>query len=167
MAQESTRQSEAEHALDHLEEEINTLEGVSRWRRWLGWSAVVLVAAGVVGSITWFLVTPPAITSGGTAYVSTGGMTIEILEPRGMMLAEPPTRLAWESVSGRLQYLVRVYVKGSGDPIFERVVTNPSLELTADDRARMTGGTTYVGTVVAQARDGSTMGTGQTTFRVR
>jgi len=165
--QPDTHHTFAEAALDHLEQEIEALEGTSRWKRWAGWAFVVLLVGAVIGTFAWFIVSPPPITSAGKSYVPSGGTGIEINEPRGPVLAEAPTRFAWESVSGRLQYIEPVYVKGSGDPVFERVVTATSIELTPDDRARMPAGKTYVGTVVAQAKDGSTLGSGETTFRIR
>ena len=82
-------------------------------------------------------------------------------------VASPPSHFAWESVTGRLQYIVRVYVKGTSTPILERMITTSSVELTTDEQARMPRGKTFVWTVVAQGKDGSTIGSGQATFKVR
>ena len=168
MSQETPiHEAHHEDALDHLEEEIKTLEGVTRWGRPLRIGALVIFLAAIVGGIAWFVTSPPPITSARTSYLPKTGSSIDVEEPKGVTLAEPPTRFAWESVTGRLQYIVRIYVKGSTNPILERMVTSPSLELTPDERARIPSGNTFVWTVVAQGKDGSTLGAGQSTFKVR
>jgi hypothetical protein len=101
------------------------------------------------------------------SYIPSTGSPIEVVEPKGMTLAAPPTRLAWESVTGRLQYVVRVYVKGTTTPVLDRIVISPSIELTPEEQARIPRGNTFVWTVVAQGKDGSTIGAGQSTFKVR
>ena len=156
-----------DEAIDHLEEEIKSLEGVTRWGRPLRIGALVLLLVAIFGGIAWFVTSPPPITSARLSYAPSTGSPIEVAEPKGATLAEPPTRFAWESVSGRMQYIVRIYVRGNTTPIFERMLTAPSFELTPDERARMKGGSTYVWTVVAQGKDGSTIGAGQSTFKVR
>jgi len=156
-----------EDALDHLEEEIKSLEGVTRWGRPLHIGAAVIIVAAIVGAIVWWVTAPPPITSARTSYIPASSSPLEVLEPKGGTLAEPPNRFAWESVTGRLQYILRVYVKGTNTPILERMVTSPSVELSPDERARMPRGNTYVWTVVAKAKDGSTLSAGQSTFKVR
>lgn len=47
------------------------------------------------------------------------------------------------------------------------MTTTSSVELTTDEQARMPRGKTFVWTVVAQGKDGSTIGSGQATFKVR
>jgi hypothetical protein len=161
---------EAHHhadALDHLEEEIRSLEGVTRFGRPLRIAALVIVLAGLVAGGIWWVASPPPITSAHMSYAPATGSPIEIVEPKGMTLADMPTRFAWESVTGRLQYIARFYVKGSGTPILERMVTTPSIELTPEEQARMPHGKALVWTVVAQGKDGSTIGAGQTTFKVK
>ena len=156
-----------EDALDHLEEEIKALEGVTRWGRPIRIGALVVFLAAIVGGIAWFVTSPPPITSARTSYVPSTGSPMDVLEPKAATLDEPPVRFAWESVTGRLQYIVRIYVKGATVPILERMVTSPSVELTPDERARMERGHSFVWTVVAQGKDGSTIGAGQSTFKVR
>jgi hypothetical protein len=154
-------------ALDHLEDEINMLEGVSRWGRVLRIGVLVLCLAAIVGAIVWFVTSPPATTSSQTPYLATRGAPIDVLEPKGGTLADPPSRFAWEAVTGRLQYVVRVYVKGTSTPVFERMGTAASIELTPTEVSRMPRGNTFVWTVVAQGKDGSSIGAGQATFKVR
>ena len=156
-----------EDALDHLEEEIRNLEGVTRFGRPLRIGALVLfLVAGVAAAVWWVVSPPPTTFSSRKSYVTTTGSPIEVVEPRGN-LAEPPMRFAWESVTGRLQYIVRVYVKGENTPIVERMVTTSFVELTPGEQARIPRGKTFVWTVVAQGKDGSTIGAGQQTFKVR
>jgi hypothetical protein len=156
-----------EDALDHLEQEIKELEGVTRWGRPLRIGGLVILLVAIVGGIAWYVTSPPPITSARMSYIPTTGSPIEVDEPKGATLDEAPTRFAWESVSGRLQYIVRVYVKGSNTPILERMMTAPSFELMPDERSRIRPGNTYIWTVVAQGKDGSTLGAGQSTFKVR
>jgi len=157
-----------EDALDHLEEEIKALEGVTRFGRPIRIGAFVIIALAVIGAIVWWVLSPPPITTPTrTSYVATSGTPIEVVEPRGATLDDPPARFAWESVTGRLQYVVRVYVKGATTPVLERMVTTSSFELTPGEQARIPRGKTYVWTVVAQGKDGSTIGAGQATFKVR
>jgi hypothetical protein len=100
------------------------------------------------------------------SYVPAGSTPIDLGEPRGS-LSEPPTRFAWDSVTGRFQYIVKVYVKGTSQPVFERASTAPSFEMAPEERVRIPKGKSYVWTVVAQAKDGSTIGAGQASFKVR
>jgi hypothetical protein len=155
-----------EDALDHLEEEIKNLEGVTRFGRPLRIGAFVIVTVAAVAGAIWWVSSPPPITSSRASYVTTTGSPIEVVEPRGN-LAYPPARFAWESVTGRLQYVIRVYVKGENTPIVERMVTSSFVELTPGEQARIPRGKTFVWTVVAQGIDGSTIGAGQQTFKVR
>jgi hypothetical protein len=167
MTQESPTNFANEHVLEHLEDEIKSLEGVTRWKRPVFIVVLVLVVAAAVAGMTWFVMSPPPITSGHAAYVGGSGMSIEVVEPKGATLAAPPARFAWESVTGRLQYVVRVYVKGSSNPVLERRTTGTSLELTADDQALMPRGNSFVWKVVAQGQNGATIGEGEATFKVR
>ena len=154
-------------AFDHIEEEIRSLEGVTRWSRPLHVGALVIAVIALVGGIVWLVMSPPQTTSRRTAYAPTTGSRMEVSEPQGGTLDEPPVRFAWESVTGRLQYIVRVYVKGSSVPVLERMATSTSIELSPDERAKIPRGTSFVWTVVAQGKDGSTIGAGQSTFKVR
>lgn len=157
-----------EDALDHLEEEIKALEGVTRFGRPLRIAGLVIFLVAAVAAAIWWVASPPPVTSSSRmSYVTTTGSPIEVSEPKGLTLADPPSRFAWESVTGRLQYVVRIYVKGATTPVLERMVTSPYFELTPEERARMPRGKTFVWTVVAQGKDGSTIGGGQATFKVR
>jgi hypothetical protein len=154
-------------SIEHLEEEIMALEGVTRWGKTIRIVSLVVLLCAIAAGITWFVTSPPGISSARMSYLPQTNNMIDVNEPKGATLTEPPTRFAWESVTGRLQYIVRVYVKGSNTPVFERMLTASSLELTPDERARMPKGSSYVWTVVAQGKDGSTIGAGQSTFRVK
>jgi hypothetical protein len=156
-----------QNALDHLEEEIRTLEGVTRFGRPLRIAALVIVIAAIIGAVVWWATSPPPITSARMSYIPATSSPIDVAEPKGGTLADPPNRFVWESVTGRLQYVVRVYVKGTSVPVLERMVTSSSIELTPTEQARMPRGNTFVWTVVAQGKDGSTIGAGQATFKVR
>jgi len=157
-----------ENAIDHFEEEFKNLEGVTRFGRPIRIGAAVIIAAALIGVAVWWVTSPPPITSARMSYLpATGGSSIDVVEPKGATLADPPNRFAWESVTGRLQYVVRIYVKGTSVPVLERMVTSPSIDLTTDEQARMPRGKTFVWTVVAQGKDGSTIGSGQATFKVR
>jgi len=168
MSQEPHPDFANEHVLEHLEDEIKTLEGVTRWKRPVGIGLLVLGAAAIVGGLAWFVLSPPPTTSGrASTFVTSTGTPLDLLEPKGATLTAPPERLVWESVTGRLQYVVRVYPKGSGMPVFERITTSPSIELSADDQARIPRGNTYIWKVVAQGKNGTTIAEGVSTFKVR
>jgi hypothetical protein len=153
--------------LEHLEEEYKTLEGVTRWGRPLRIGALVLFLAAIVGGMIWFVTSPPPMTSARTTYVAASGTSIDVFEPKGGTFGDPPSRFAWETVTGRLQYVVRIYVKGQSMPVLERMVTSSSIDLTPAEQARMPRGNNFVWTVVAQGKDGSNIGAGQATFKVR
>ena len=168
MSQETpVHETHHENAIDHFEEEFKNLEGVTRFGRPLRIGALVLFIAAIVGAAIWWVTSPPPITSARMSYIPSTGSPIEVVEPKGATLAGPPNRFAWESVTGRLQYVVRIYVKGTSVPVLERMVTTSSVELTPDEQARIPRGKTFVWTVVAQGKDGSTIGAGQATFKVR
>jgi len=156
-----------EDAIEHLEDEIRSLEGVTRWGRPLRIGVFILASAAIFAAGVWWIMSPPPITSGGAKYVTSTDTPIEVLEPRGIRLADPPSRFAWESVSGRLQYVVRIYVKGTNTPVLERMVTSPAIDLTPDEQARMPRGKAYVWTVAAQGKNGATIASGQSTFKIR
>ena len=167
MSQETPVHETHHDAFDHLEEEIRTLEGVTRFGRPLRIGAAVIVIAAIIGAVVWWVTSPPPITSARMSYIPATSSPIDVVEPKGATLADPPSRFAWESVTGRLQYVVRIYVKGTSMPVLERMVTSSSIELTPTEQARMPRGNTFVWTVVAQGKDGSTIGAGQATFKVR
>ena len=157
-----------EDAIEHLEEEIKALEGVTRFGRPLRIAALVIFLVAGVSAAVWWVMSPPPITSSSRkSYVTATGSPIEVVEPRGVTLDDPPSRFAWESVTGRMQYIVRVYVKGASTPVLERMVTTSSVELTPGEQARIPRGKTFVWTVVAQGKDGSTISAGQASFKVR
>jgi len=156
-----------ENAIDHFEEEFKNLEGVTRFGRPIRIGALVILLVGIVAGGVWWVLRDPPVTSSHKAYVTTSGSPIEIEEPKGRTLDDPPSHFAWESVSGRLQYVVRVYVKGTSTPVVERMITTSEVNLTPTEQERMPRGKTFVWTVVAQGKDGSTIGSGQATFKVR
>jgi hypothetical protein len=156
-----------DNPIDHFEEEFKRLEGVTRFGRPLRIGALVLLLAGIVAGGVWWVVSPPPVTSSRKAYVTTSDTPIDIEEPKGRTLDDPPGHFAWESVSGRLQYVVRVYVKGASTPVLERMLTSTAVDLTPEERASMPRGKTFVWTVVAQGKDGSTIAAGQAAFKVR
>ena len=164
---QETPTSHANDVLDHLEHEIEELEHLSRWKVWAGWIVGVLAAAGIVGAFVWYVVSPPSASPSRMSYLPASSTAIELGEPRGGTLSQAPARLSWETVSGRLQYRIRIYERGEGAPLVDRFTTEPSVELTAAERASVSKGKTYVWTVVAQGPNGSTLGAGQSTFRVR
>jgi len=161
------QQPHHDEAIEHLEDEIRRLEGVTRWGRPIRIVTLVVCLVAAVAGFAWFVMSPPPITSGRASATSTTGSPIELMEPRPTTLADPPARFAWESVTGRLQYVVRVYVKGSSTPVLEKLTTNSSIELTPDETARMPRGKKFTWTVVAQAKNGSTLGTGESSFKVK
>ena len=73
----------------------------------------MILLVGIVAVGVWWVVSPPPVTSSRKAYVTTAGSPIEIEEPKGRTLDDPPSHFGWESVTGRLQYIVRIYVKGT------------------------------------------------------
>lgn len=168
MGEPTDKHSAADGALDHLEEEIENLEHVSTWGRWFGWGAAIVGIAAVVGAVVWLVASPPPTTSSQQSYAPAGASPLELGEPRGgATLSEAPARLTWESVTGRFQYRLRIFVKGESQPVVERYVTTPYVELTADERGRLAKGKSFVWSVTAQAANGSAIGAGQSTFRLR
>jgi hypothetical protein len=164
MAQPNEIPTVAEHALDHLEDEIRSLEGAKSWKRRLGWGGLFLIVAAGIALIVWKTVSPPPSA---LSYIPWAPLVIEMTAPPRVMLDAPPTHFAWDSIAGRYQYLVRVYVKGTSDAFLERVVTSPSMDLTPEEQARIPRGKSLVWTVVAQKRDGSALAAGQSTFDLR
>ena len=164
MAQPAEIHTVAEHALDHLEDEIRSLEGAKSWKRRLGWGAVILLLTAGIALIVWRSVNPPPSAA---SYIPWAPLNIDVTAPPRVLLDAPPSHFGWDSIAGRYQYLFRVYVQGTSDPFLERVVTSPSLDLTADELARIPRGKSFVWTVVAQGRDGAPLAAGQSTFDLR
>ena len=159
-----------ETGIDHLAEEFERMEHINPWARAFRWIAGILIAGGVIGWIVWILsVTPSATpTRTRTSYIPSDVTAVDMVEPRfGGKLEGGPIRFEWETVSGRLQYIVRVYEKGLANPLLERATTATSFELLPEERAKFANGTAYVWTVVAQGRDGSAIAAGQSGFKVR
>jgi hypothetical protein len=157
-----------DNALDHLEEEINELESVNPWGRAVRWGAGIIIVVALVTWVVWLVASPPPSSSASRmSYVPSGVASIDVSEPRGTTLDEPPARFAWESVTGRFQYIARVYVKGTSEPVVMRATTTAYWDLTPDERAKLARGKTYVWTVVAQGKDGANIGAGQSSFKVR
>jgi len=162
-----THQPEPHTAFDHFEEEYRSLEGVTRWGGPIRVGAAVIIAVGLIGAGAWWLMTPPPSSVHASAYSASPGAPIEVMEPKRMTLANPPDRFAWDAVSGRLQYVVRVYVKGSPNPVLERRLTSPSFDLSSAEQALLPRGESFTWTVVAQGKDGSTIATGQSNFKLK
>ena len=157
-----------DNALDHLEEEIEELEHVNPLGRAVRWGAGIIIVVSVIAWVVWLVASPPQSSSASRmAYVPSGLATIDVTEPRGAILDKPPAKFAWDSVSGRFQYIARVYVKGTSEPVVMKATTAPYWELTADELAKLASGKSYVWTVVAQGKDGSNIGAGQSSFKVR
>jgi hypothetical protein len=159
-----------DNAINHLAEEIEGMEHINPWVRAIRWIGGIVLVAGFVGWGVWTLVSPPSASSFSSrtmSYVPSGVASIDVSEPLGSTLDGAPVRFAWESVRGRLQYIVRVYVKGAASPVFERATTATSFELLPDERAKFATSTKYVWTVVAQGKDGAPIGAGQSGFRIR
>ena len=155
------------NAIDHLAEEIESMEHVNPWGRAFRWLLGIGLVAAFIAWIWWTLAGPVTSTASNVSYIPSGALSIETSEPTGGTLSDAPVRFSWESVSGRLQYIVRVYEKGAAMPIFERASTEPTFELTPDERLKMPKGKTYVWTVVAQGKNGATIAAGQSGFKVR
>ncbi|HEX4825852.1 MAG TPA: hypothetical protein VFV19_16240 [Candidatus Polarisedimenticolaceae bacterium] len=153
------------YAIDHLAEEIERMEHVNPWARVIRWS----LGIGLVAVCGWLMWTFSGTTSTASRafYIPAGAPAIETSEPLGGTLAEAPVRFTWDAVNGRMQYIVRVYEKGATTTLFERASTTTSFELTPEERAKMPKGKSYVWTVVAQAKSGSTLAAGQSAFKVR
>ena len=146
------------------------MEHINPWARAIRWIGGIALLAGFVGWLVWTLMSPPSassLSSRKMSYVPSGVTPIDVSEPLGATLDGAPVRFAWESVSGRLQYIVRVYVKGAASPVFERATTATSVELLPEERAKFATGTTYVWTVVAQGKNGAPIGAGQSGFKIR
>ena len=159
-----------ETAIDHLEEEFERMEHVNPWARAFRWIGGILIAGAVIAWVVWILVVPPTTTSAGsrTSYLPANVTPVEVVEPSfGGTLEGGPIRFEWETVAGRLQYIVRVYEKGATSPILERATTATSFELLPEERAKFAKGGAYVWTVVAQGRDGSALAAGKSGFKVR
>ena len=103
-------------SIDHLAEEIEEMEHINPWARAFRWIGGLALLASLVGWIVWMLMSPPGASSYSSkkmSYLPSGVSAIEVSEPLGATLDGAPVRFAWESVTGRLQYIVRVYVKGA------------------------------------------------------
>ena len=126
-------------AIEHLAEEIEAMEHVNPWGRAIRWIVGLGAAAAIVAGLVWTLTSPPSVTSGSRmmTYIPANVAVIEIGEPMGGTLSDAPVRFTWESVTGRLQYIVRVYEKGATMPLVERASTTPTVELTPEERAKL------------------------------
>ena len=156
-------------AIDHLAEEIERMEHINPWARAFRWIAGILVAAGVIGWLAWFIAVGPSPTSATRmSYIPPDVTAVDMIQPSfGGKLESGPVRFEWETVAGRLQYIVRVYEKGLANPMLERATTATSFELLPEERSKFAKGTAYVWTVVAQGKDGSAIAAGQSGFKVR
>ncbi|HJQ99300.1 MAG TPA: hypothetical protein VJ826_13385 [Candidatus Polarisedimenticolaceae bacterium] len=158
-----------ETAIDHIAEEFERLEHINPWARAFRWIGGIAILGGVIGCIVWMLTAESSATSRTRAsYIPSSVASVDVIEPSfGQKLEGGPIRFEWESVTGRLQYLVRVYEKGAVGPLLERATTATSFQLLPEERARFAKGTSYVWTVIAQDRNGSAIAAGQSSFKVR
>jgi hypothetical protein len=149
-----------EAAIEHMMEEFEELEGESKGRKWLNWIVLGFVVVAVV--VVFFLI-PRSEDTGVTASRS-GGVVIQLEEPKGTRFSAPPTRFAWDSVTGRNDYIFRLFVEGAPTPVIERQTKDSFLTLTPEESYKLQAGKAYVWTLTARRRDGSSMGTGKGKF---
>jgi hypothetical protein len=148
-----------ESALEHMEQEFHELEGDTSRARWIPWGIGVVVILAVVVAYLLF----PAEEE---APVVAGGVVIETLEPRAGRLDGAPGAFRWESITGRFDYVFKLFVEGAPAPLVEHQVKEPMLRLTSEELAQVQAGKSYVWTVTARRRDGSAIGTGKAKFQV-
>ncbi len=153
-------------AIDHLEEEIMDLEHVNPVGRAVRWIGGTIIVVAVIAWVVWLVASPPSSTSVSRSYTPSNIAGVDLSQPRGVLDAAP-AHFAWDTVTGRLQYVVRIFIQGEGNPVLEKIVTTAYLDLSPDEQARLPRGKTYVWTVTVQAKDGSNMAAGQATFKVR
>lgn len=166
MAQEQTTHHDPTAAVEHMEEEIRALEGETGRPRWLVWILGILILAAIAAGVLYLGGSrPPERAPAQVA--AAGGVPLEVREPRpGSRLSSAPTSFSWESVSGRYDYLFRIAPEGSAEPIIERSVRTPSVQLTPEETGRLVAGRSYVWSVAARKRDGTVIGSGQARFRL-
>jgi len=147
-----------ESALEHMEQEFHDLEGDQSSARWLPWGIGIFVIVAVVGA---YLYIPKAEQE---APMVAGGLVIQTVEPRGGKLDAAPAAFRWESISGRYDYVFKLFVEGAPGPLLEQQVKDPTFRLGSEELAKLQGGKSYVWTVTARRRDGSAIGTGKAKF---
>ena len=151
-------------SIAHMEEEFRELERMSRPRWPLALALVLLLGAAAAG---WFWLGRTPRAASVARPVAVQGVPIEVSQPRnGSVLDAAPAVFAWESISGRSDYLFRLERDGAPAPLLERTSKTPKLELSEADAARLSAGR-YVWTVRARAKDGKVLGTGTGRFQVR
>ncbi len=167
MAQEqTTHHHDPTAAVEHMEEEIRALEGETGRPRWLVWVLGILILAAIAAGIVFLNRSRPPERAPATL-AAAGGVPLEVREPRpGSRLSSAPTTFSWESVSGRHDYLFRIVPEGSAEPVIERSVRTPSVQLTPEEAGRLVAGLSYVWSVAARKRDGTVIGSGQARFRL-
>lgn len=150
-----------ESALEHMEQEFHELEGDTSSAKWLSWGIGIFVIIAVVGV---YLFLPRAEQE---VPVVAGSLVIQQFEPRGGRLEAAPEGFRWESISGRYDYVFKLFVEGTPAPLVEQQVKDPMLRLTSEQRAQIQEGKSYVWTVTARRRDGSAIGTGKARFQLQ
>lgn len=153
-----------QHVMEHLEDEIKSLEGVTRWGKPIRIGIVVIVFAALAGGVAWLVMSPPAVTHR-PAYGASTATPMDVIEPLRTLPASP-ARLTWGPVAGRLQYVVRIYPKGEANPILEKMTTATSIELTAEEQAQLPRGN-YTWKVATQSQKGTTIAECYGAFKVR
>ena len=145
---------------DRFEHQIEELEGVGGPRRWGRWIGGAILLAGIAAVLIF--VKPPPKTPGGSA--TKGIPQLDLALPRPGKLDSPPVQFRWESVSGKFNYSFRLNVLGGQTPLVEKTVKESTLDLTAEEAARLTKGRSYVWEVAALTKQGTKLAAGQSYF---
>lgn len=149
-----------ESSIEHMVEEFQEVEGDSKGRRWLHWGFGILAVVAVV--VAFFLF--PGEKGDVATASRSGPAVIQISEPKGSRLTATPTTFAWDSVSGRSDYVFKLFIEGQPVPLIERQTKDPKITLTQEEGYKIQAGKTYVWTITARRRDGSSIGTGKGKF---
>lgn len=160
MAEHESRSGTA--AVDHMEEEFRALEQQRRpWGLWLLGIVLLVVAGAAYYGLA-------DRTKGKRAPgLASSGAIIDLSEPRGGRLAQPPSRFAWESISGRYDYRFVLNAEGQSVPLVDRAVRQASVDLKPEELTLLTAGRSYSWTVTARQQDRSVLATGQGRFQLR
>ena len=149
-----------ETSVDRFEHEIEELEGATGGRKWGRWVLGIIVLAGAIA----LLVLMPESQKSPLSSAVRGAASLDLMEPRPGKLSSPPKQFRWESVSGRQSYSFRLSVMGSQSPLIDRTVKDVSIELSAEEFAKLTPGHSYVWQVEALAKQGQKLAAGQSYF---
>ena len=161
----ATKAPSRDDPIEHMAEELRELEGLNKPR----WPKILLgiVALAVIGGLYYYYGVYRKPSERSWIATTTSGVQIELREPRAGKLTGAPSRLAWESISGRHDYLVKLYLRGERDPLFERATRNSTLDLKPEETGLITPGKAYVWTVQARDTTRRELASGQSWFEVR